>query len=138
MQVTGLTEGDSPIGPKVMLHFYEQPECIDDGGMCLDALPKRKIEPLYCERGQPAVGYGIYLKEELDETCFALIRGSIALAVGVIGWIAFLARRDIEKNFPWAAVLWISGVGVFALEVLKEWLKARFEAGTGMTKARTE
>ncbi|KAH7364897.1 hypothetical protein BKA65DRAFT_492222 [Rhexocercosporidium sp. MPI-PUGE-AT-0058] len=138
VQVPGLTEGDSPIPPKLMLHFYEDPECIDDGVMCLDALPKRKIEPLYCERGQSTVGYGIYLKEELDETFFALIRCSIALAVGVIGWIAFLARSDLEKNFPWAAVLWISGIGVFALELLKEWLKARFEAGTMTTKAKTE
>jgi len=59
------------------------------------------------------------LKEELNETRFALIRDSIALSVGVIGWIVFLVRRDLAKSYPWAAVFWISGIGAFALEVLK-------------------
>ena len=77
------------------------------------------------------------MKEELDEMLFALIRGSIAFSISVIRWIVFLVRRDLEKNYPWAAVLWISGIGVCAMEVLKEWLKARFESGTTI-KAKTE
>jgi hypothetical protein len=32
-------------------------------------------------------------------------------------------RRDLEKSYPWAAVFGISGIGAFALEVLKEWLR---------------
>jgi hypothetical protein len=136
-EVPELKEGDSPIPPRVMLHFYREPECIIDDRLCLNAFPKRKLEPLYWKKGQLNVGYGIYLKEELNELLFALIRGSIALSVGVVGWIIFLIRRDLEKSYPWAAVLWISGIGVCALEVLKEWLKARFDSST-TTKAKTE
>jgi hypothetical protein len=128
-EVQELKDGDSPIPPSVMLHFYSTPEHILDDGLCLNAFPKRRLEPLYWKRGQSNVGYGIYLKEELDEMLFALIRGSIALSIGVIGWIVFLVRHDLEKSYPWPAVLWISGIGVCALEVLKEWLKARFESG---------
>src|SRR4051812_4681642 len=120
-----------------MLHFYSKPEDSLDDTMCLNAFPKRKIEPLYWKRGQSNLGYGLYLKEELDEVLLALIKGSIALSVGVVGWIIFLARRDLEKSYPWAAVLWISGIGVCALEVLKERLKARLESGT-TTKAKGE
>jgi hypothetical protein len=136
-EVRELKDGDSPIPPNVMLHFYDKPEHIMDDRLCLDAFPKRKIEPLYWKRGQSNVGYGIYLKEEPDEMLFALIRCCIAFSVGLIGWSVFLMRRDLEKNYPWAAVLWVSGIGVCALEVLKEWLKARFESGT-TTKAKTE
>lgn len=128
-EVQELKDGDSPIPPGVMLHFYNTPEHILDDGLCLNAFPKRRLEPLYWKRGQSNVGYGIYLKEELDEMLFALIRGSIALSIGVIGWIVFLVHHDLEKSYPWPAVLWISGIGVCALEVLKEWLKARFESG---------
>jgi hypothetical protein len=128
-EVQELKDGDSPIPPNVMLHFYSAPDHILDDGLCLNAFPKRRSEPLYWKRGQSNVGYGIYLKEELDEMLFALIRGSIALSVGVIGWIVFLVRHDLVKSYPWPAVLWISGIGVCALEVLKEWLKARFELG---------
>lgn len=46
-------------------------------------------------------------------------------------------RRDLEKNYPWAAVLCISVIGVYALDALKEWLKGRFESGA-TTKAKTE
>ena len=136
-EVYGLKDGDSPIPPTMMLHFYNEPEHSIDNRLCLDIFPKRKIEPLYWKRGQSNVGYGIYLKEEPDELAFVLIRGSIVLSVGLIGWIIFLARRELEKGFPWAAVLWVSAVGLCTLEVLKEWLKARFESGT-TTKAKTE
>jgi hypothetical protein len=46
-EVQGLTDGDPPILPGLMLHYYNKPECIIDGGLCLSAFPKRKIEPLY-------------------------------------------------------------------------------------------
>jgi hypothetical protein len=135
-EVQELKDGDSPIPANLMLHFYSKPEDSMDDTWCLNASPKRKIEALYWNRGQSNVGYGLYLKEELDETMFAIIKGSIAFSVGVIALIVFLVRRDLEKSYPWAAVFWISGIGVCALDVLKEWLKARFESGT--TKARAE
>ncbi|RDW58642.1 hypothetical protein BP6252_13118 [Coleophoma cylindrospora] len=136
-EIRDLKDGDSPIPPNLMLHFYNEPENMIDDKLCLDAFPKRKLEPLYWRRGHSNVGYGIYLKEELNEMLFALIRCSIACSVGLVGWVVFLVRHDLEKNYPWAAVLWISGIGVFATEVLKEWLKARFESVT-KTKSNTE
>jgi hypothetical protein len=136
-KVQGLSDDDPPIAPELMLHFYNYPEDTIDSKQCLGAFPKRKREPLYWKNGKSNIGWGIYLKEEPNEMLFALVRASIALSVGFIGWIVFLLRRDLEKSYPWAGVLWISGIGACTLEALKEWLKARFDSGT-IPKAKTE
>ena len=80
--------------------------------------------------GEPNEGYGIYLKEGLNEVLFALTRFSIVFSVNFIGWIAFLRRRDLQKSYPWAAVFWITTVALCALEVLGEWLKGKFDSVT--------
>ena len=46
-EVQELKEGDSPIPLNLVLYFYSKPEYIIDNGLCLNAFPKRKIEPLY-------------------------------------------------------------------------------------------
>jgi hypothetical protein len=97
-EVRELKDGDSPIPPNVMLHFYNEPEHIMDDRLCLDAFPKRKIEPLYWKRGQSNLGYGIYLKEEPDEMLFAFIRCSIAFFVGLIGWIVSLCVVILKRT----------------------------------------
>ncbi|KAF7173684.1 hypothetical protein CNMCM5623_005908 [Aspergillus felis] len=121
----GLSDGDPPLGPSLLLHYYEHPEDSLDATECYNAFPKKRRDRLRWRDGGQNLGYGIYLKEEPDDILFAVIRGFIGAAVGVVGWIIFLLREDLQKGYPWAAVFWITTVAVCALEVLKEWLKSK-------------
>jgi hypothetical protein len=128
--VDDLADGDPPICPSLMMHLYDKPEDSGDDTLCLDAFPKRKAEKLYWRKGQPNVGWGIYLKEEPSEMFFILNKGLIGLSIGLIFGVAWNTTfHDDQRGFPWTVVAWISAFVVFALDALKEWVKVQYNLG---------
>jgi hypothetical protein len=99
-----------PIHPEEMLHFFEQPECVDHHSECIRRIPKKVTGPLSDGR---IVAWGIHVENGVNFTMVFIVVCIIAFGTAIFVPVHLGRGGSIQDALaPPAFVVGLLAVGI--------------------------